>query len=200
MGYADLALEEIEEGHQTRTYLNKILKTTSRAAEICQTLLNASRCNEPPEFVPTEINSLIVRCAALLEDVVAAYVSIETKTDAVPLWCTVNAERIQQAVLNLGINAAQAMEKGGRLTIACSPVEHVGGASVCLTISDTGAGIAPDILGKLFQKEFTTKINGHGIGLQTVKEIVEEHTGTIAVNSIVGNGTTFTINIPCNGS
>jgi len=193
LGYADLAQGALEDAQATQTYLTKIVKTTSRAAEICQTLLSASQCKETPAFVPTEMNSLTQRAGVILRDVVAQNIVVETKTDASPLWCSVNAERVQQAILNLGINAAQAMKDGGSLELRCSGTNESGRQIVRLTLSDTGCGIPKEIMNRLFENGFTTRKNGNGIGLHTVKEIVEEHGAEIRVTSEANRGTTFSI-------
>jgi signal transduction histidine kinase len=199
-GYADLALDAIDHEDPSFEYLTKILKTTSRAAEICRTLLASSRCKNPPAFVPTEMNSLAQRAAAILRDVVPANISIDVKTDSSPLWCRVNAERVQQALLNLGINAGQAMTNGGHLSLHCVRTTTGNGQVVRLTVADTGCGISNDNLKKIFENGYSTKKDGNGIGLHTVKEIAEEHSGTINVASELGKGTTFTIDFPCKES
>jgi signal transduction histidine kinase len=192
-GYADMALDAIDNGNPSFEYLTKIVKTTSRAAEICKTLLATSKSKDPPAFVPTEMNSLAQRAAAILKDVVPKNISIEIKTDSTPLWCSVNAERVQQALLNLGINAGQAMKDGGNLALSCKSMEKNGSNIVRITVSDSGCGIPKENLKNIFKDGFSTKKDGNGIGLHTVKEIVEEHGGSIMVASELNKGTTFTI-------
>jgi signal transduction histidine kinase len=196
IGYADMALDLMEKDHPTYSYLTKIFKTASRAAEICKTLLAATRCTETPVRVPTEMNSLTQRVAEIIKDIVPENITIETKTDTTPLWCTVNAERVQQALLNLGINGAQAMPEGGVLAIQCVGGVEKDSHIVTITVSDTGQGIPRNLIDKIFEPGFTTKKGGNGIGLPTVKEIVEEHKGTLRVDSTAGKGTTFTIDLP----
>jgi signal transduction histidine kinase len=200
LGYTDMALTSVEDTRTTQTYLTKIMKTTSRAAEICQTLLSSSRSTETPAFAPTEINYLTKKAAAMLKDVVPANISIEIKTESVPLWCVVNAERVQQALFNLGMNASQAMKDGGRLSLCCESAESKNTQVVRLTVKDSGSGISKENLTKIFENGFSTRKDGNGIGLHTVKEIVEEHGGTIKVDSEPGKGTTFTIDLPSKGS
>jgi signal transduction histidine kinase len=195
-GYVDLAFTTIEENHPTHDYLTQIKKATSRAADICKTLLAASRGSELRVFAPTEINSLVERSAVMLGDVIPANITIETRTNTTPLWCAVDAERIQQALFNLGINAAQAMPEGGRLQLECSAVESNDTRAIRLAVSDTGVGIPENIIGRIFDHGFTTRIEGTGIGLHTVQEIVQEHGGCIMVRSELKKGTTFTIDLP----
>ncbi len=196
LGYTDLALNSVEDTRATQTYLAKIMNSASRAAEICQDLLAASRCKEPPAFVPTEMNSLTQRAAAILKDVVSQDISLEVETASTPVWCNANAERVQQALLNLGINAGQAMNGGGILFLQCKGTTSESGKVVRLTVKDTGVGIPEKNKKKIFENGFSTRKDGNGIGLHTVKEIVDEHGATIAVSSELKHGTTFTIDFP----
>jgi signal transduction histidine kinase len=105
-----------------------------------------------------------------------------------------DADQMSQVMINLVMNAIHAMPEGGRLQIAMSPEEGM----VKLTIADTGCGIPQEIVAKIFEPFFTTKEfgKGTGLGLTVVKGIIEEHQGTIAVESVPGKGTTFTILLP----
>ena len=100
---------------------------------------------------------------------------------------------LHQAVLNLGLNACQAMPEGGRLRFRARLARQGG---VELSIDDTGVGIAPDHLGKIFNLYFTTKAGGSGIGLSMVYRTVQLHNGTIEVESTEGRGTTFRLVLP----
>ena len=108
-----------------------------------------------------------------------------------------NKEMFEQALLNLMLNAEQAMPEGGCLTMQAS-VEDCGpgGRFVCLRVIDTGNGMAPDTQAKVFEPFFSTKPGGSGLGLATTRRIVEAHGGTIAVQSEVGKGTMFTLRLP----
>jgi signal transduction histidine kinase len=196
VGYTEMALEQLDQDDPKRNYIAKISKITSRATEMCKTILSTTSCDDPSSFVSTEINYLTELTAAILKDVIAENVTLETKTDGAPLWCIVNLQRIQQALLNMGINAAQAMPNGGRLTLACSREEENGTQCLRLSVSDTGTGIKREVIDRIFESGYTTKKEGGGIGLTTVKEIVDEHGGTIKVDSVLGKGTTFIIDIP----
>jgi len=100
----------------------------------------------------------------------------------------------QQALLNLMLNAEQAMPGGGELTIQA--VADPAGGAVELSLIDTGKGMSPEVAAKVFRPFFTTRPGGSGLGLPTVKKIVEAHGGTIAVQSEVDRGTKFTIRLP----
>lgn len=100
--------------------------------------------------------------------------------------------RLQQALMNLLLNAIEAMDLGGELTVAT----EVRGANLCLSIRDTGGGIAPEHLERIFETFFTTKKQGTGLGLAISRRVVEEHQGNIQIQSQVGRGTTFWIHLP----
>ena len=109
-----------------------------------------------------------------------------------PLICKVDADMLKQVVLNLFINAQQAMSGGGELIIRTDRQEK----DAIIQISDTGRGIAQDKLPKIFDAYYSTQPQGSGLGLPTAKKIVEAHSGTISVNSEPGKGTSFTIRLP----
>ena len=101
--------------------------------------------------------------------------------------------QLRQALLNLLRNAAEAMPDGGRLQIAALSADQ---GTVELTIADTGHGIAPEHLPKIFEPFFSTKDGGTGLGLALTQQIIVEHGGRIEVTSRNGHGTTFTISLP----
>jgi signal transduction histidine kinase len=103
-----------------------------------------------------------------------------------------DAGQIQQALLNLFLNAVQAMPEGGALTVAAEPADH----AVRIQIRDTGAGIPQENLTRIFQPFFTTKHRGTGLGLSITRNIIEKHRGTICVASAPGQGTVFTLVLP----
>jgi signal transduction histidine kinase len=105
-----------------------------------------------------------------------------------------DAAMLRQAFLNLAINACQAMPAGGDLRLTCAPA---GNGRVDVRIEDTGVGIPPEHLGRIFDLYFTTKDDGTGIGLSMVYRIVQMHDGEVEVQSTPGRGTTFTIQLPC---
>jgi signal transduction histidine kinase len=119
-----------------------------------------------------------------------------------------NREMFKQALLNLVLNAQQAMPHGGDLTIQASVetslaphhVEEDGQESprdtVCLSIIDTGVGMAPDVVARIFRPFFSTRHGGTGLGLPTTRKIIEAHGGTIEVQSAIGRGTRFAIRLP----
>jgi len=109
-----------------------------------------------------------------------------------PLVCKVDADMLKQVILNLFINAQQAMSDGGELMIRTDRQKK----DVIIRISDTGSGIAPAQLGNIFDAYYSSRPQGSGLGLPTAKKIIEAHNGTISVNSEPGKGTSFTITLP----
>jgi signal transduction histidine kinase len=105
-------------------------------------------------------------------------------------------EMFKQALLNLMLNAEQAMPKGGELTVAATTECDDTGRSVCLSLIDTGAGMTPEVRERVFKPFFSTRPGGTGLGLPTTRKIVEAHGGTIDVQSEPGRGTKFTVRLP----
>ena len=106
-----------------------------------------------------------------------------------------DANQVKQALLNVIVNAEQAMEKGGELIVRTRSE----GGEVAIDVADTGSGIAPEVLSRIFQPYFSTKKGGTGLGLSTTRRIVEEHGGRITVTSDPGRGTQVTLRFPLAG-
>jgi len=109
-----------------------------------------------------------------------------------PLICRVDADMVKQAILNLFINARQAMSDGGELMIRTDRQNK----DAVIRISDTGTGIAPEKLPYIFDAYYSSRPQGSGLGLPTARKIIEAHNGTLAVESDLGKGTSFTIKFP----
>lgn len=204
MGYADQALEELEPDHPIRRRIEKLLATSGRAAEICRGLLASHRKVEESFRVATEINSLIARIGTLLQDLAPENVTVTAANIGHPVWLRADAERLQQALLNLGFNAFAAMSHGGVLSISVErkPASRPGlqkRKQPCLVLSvhNTGGGIPAEKTDRLFEEGFTSRPDGFGFGLSIVKNIVEyEHHGWITVHSEPGKGTLFSLFFP----
>jgi signal transduction histidine kinase len=126
--------------------------------------------------------------------------SVEVRNDtgeAVPmLWC--DASQLKQVLVNLVMNAAQATSGSGRITVTMANESGPGGevSGMRLAVSDTGAGIEPALLSRVFDPFFTTREEGTGLGLAIVHAVVEGHRGRVEVESTVGRGTTLTLVLP----
>ncbi|MBN2182813.1 MAG: hypothetical protein JW715_12955 [Sedimentisphaerales bacterium] len=108
------------------------------------------------------------------------------------LICRLDADMLKQVILNLFINAQQAMSEGGELIVRTSRE----GNNAVIQISDTGCGIAPEKLPHIFDAYFSSRPHGRGLGLPTAKKIIDSHGGTIGVDSVPGKGTSFTVKLP----
>jgi two-component system, cell cycle sensor histidine kinase and response regulator CckA len=162
-----------------------------------------------PQIV--NLNDVIVRTHGLLRRVIGEDIrlTLDLATDTKPVFA--DPSQLEQIVMNLAVNARDAMPGGGSLTIhtrnvplASSAGDHAGAADgwhVLLAVTDTGTGIAPDVQRRLFEPFFTTKERGKGtgLGLATVYAIVTQSQGSIEVHSEVGRGTTFEIRLPVPG-
>jgi signal transduction histidine kinase len=150
---------------------------------------------------PDELRLQPVDLASVVSEVISMTApeaerrGISIKSDCPPSVPEINADpgMLQQALLNLALNACQAMPSGGTLRISCRPAPR---RQVEVTIVDTGVGIPPENLGKIFDLYFTTKEKGSGIGLSMVFRIVQLHDGEIEVQSTPGGGTTFRLLFP----
>jgi len=109
-----------------------------------------------------------------------------------PLWCRIDVDMIKQAILNLFINATQAMQDQGELIVR----SNGRGGTININVIDTGPGIPLDQQETIFNAYFTTKTGGSGLGLPTTRRIIEEHDGQLDLHSEPGKGSSFTITIP----
>jgi two-component system, NtrC family, sensor histidine kinase HydH len=148
----------------------------------------------------TELQLAEVNINELVSDMVDFYspqsyshsITIRQGLYGKPLICKVDSDMLKQAILNLFINAQQALGSGGELMIRTDRQKN----DAIIQVSDTGSGIEPDKLEKIFDVFYTSRPGGSGLGLPTTKKIVEAHNGTLGVNSEVGKGTCFTIKLP----
>jgi signal transduction histidine kinase len=122
----------------------------------------------------------------------AEHIEIKTYLPADLPPVLLDRDVFKQALLNLVLNAQQAMPGGGELTIQASAEPD----GVCLSLIDTGQGMLPEVAAKAFRPFYSTRVGGTGLGLPTTKKIIEAHGGTIDVQSAVGRGTKFTIRLP----
>ncbi len=178
----------------------KILASANRAATITNTVLGMAR-NRTAAQEPTDLAKLVDDTLLLLEREMNKYrVMVERSYQTIPS-AYVNGNQIQQVLLNLLINARQAMPNGGRLWIKLLP--DAANNMVDLVIRDNGCGIPADKLPRIFESFYTTKSGpdasgkgGTGLGLSMCRDIIEAHHGRIRVESTVGRGTAFTLKLP----
>ncbi len=199
MNYAKMALRNPDQAFRDKS-LNRILTASQRACQITNSVLGMAR-NRSDAMEPTQLSDLIHESLILLERELQKYrVQVELQLSATPAVLA-HGNQIQQVLLNMLINARQAMPQGGRLIIQLKPDETA--QTVDLSIRDFGTGIAPENLPKIFEPRFTTKTGpdqsgkgGSGLGLSTCRQIIQAHGGKIRVESSLGQGTCFTIKLP----
>jgi two-component system sensor histidine kinase HydH len=141
-----------------------------------------------------DMEALLERSLRLIQPEAASQdIAVERRPSPRPLTVALDADRFTQALLNLYLNALQAMGPGGRLTVTGAPA---GEGRARITIEDTGSGIAPEHLGRIFDPYFTTKAKGTGLGLAIARKIIEAHHGELTVESTLGRGTRIAIDLP----
>ena len=194
--YTQMLLGMIPDTDPKHALLQKMQRQTDRASNIVGNLLNFSRTGNVGESVEVDINKLLDDTLQLLEPQLRkSNIEIVKKYTSSPARIFGNAGKLQQVFTNLILNARDAMIGGGQITLDTGTHD---GEEVEIKVSDTGEGIAPENLTKIFDPFFTTKGvgNGTGLGLAVSYGIVQEHAGTIDVESEPGTGTTFTLSFP----
>jgi two-component system sensor histidine kinase HydH len=147
---------------------------------------------------PSNMNELLKHSTRLVErEAAAKKVDIQLNLTSESIEADVDPDRLTQCFLNLFLNALQAMESGGRLTVSSSTGAN---GNVAIDIKDNGSGISAEGLSKIFDPYFTTKPKGTGLGLAIVHKIIEAHQGQIKVRSTIGQGTVFSIALPLGDS
>jgi two-component system, NtrC family, sensor kinase len=196
--YTQMLAKQLQGDPQKSGLLEKITRQTFRASEIVNNLLNFSRTSGT-EFANVDINKVITDTLALLEHQFKV-AKITVESDLTPVISPIqgNAGRLQQVFLNLFLNAKDAMTGGGKLSVATT-----NGEMVSVRVSDTGSGIAPEHIQRIYDPFFTTKTSpqvgqtrGTGLGLSVTYGIIQEHAGKIRVESNPGSGTTFALDFP----
>ena len=196
--YTQMLAKQLQGDPQKSGLLDKITRQTFRASEIVNNLLNFSRTSGS-EFSEVDVNKVITETLALLEHQFKT-AKIQVQDELSPALPSVqgNPGRLQQVFLNLFLNAKDAMAGGGTLRVAT-----LNGDAVSVRVSDTGSGIAPEHVQRIYDPFFTTKTSpregqnrGSGLGLSVTYGIIQEHAGKIRVESHPGEGTTFTLDFP----
>jgi two-component system NtrC family sensor kinase len=194
--YSHLLLEEKCQEDEESESLQKIVIQANRCRDIIRGLLDFSRQRKPDKTL-CDVNNVLKDCVSLLENQ-AQFHNIEINWDLqsdLPK-AIMDPSQIERVFINLIVNAADAMENNGKLTLSTNYDSPEG--FIELSFTDTGHGISKENLEKIFDPFFTTKDTGHGVGLGLAISygIIKEHNGTISVESEAGKGTTFTVRLP----
>lgn len=187
----DLPAESIG-GSRVHNRLRTVRQEASRLREILDDFLKYAG-NLTLERESTDINVLVEDlCDFFAPQAAASKVNLRFTPSPTPVTLSVDSKLIKQALLNLMLNATQAMPSGGDLMIAVS----VDVADARISVTDTGPGISADGVKRIFDAYYTTKKGGTGLGLPMTRRIAEEHGGRVAIESEPGKGTRFTISLP----
>jgi PAS domain S-box-containing protein len=208
LGSASIMKRKVKDDPRWLKYVDLIETTSRRGAAITRQLLTFAR-KANPHVHPVDVNTVIDQTLRLFEATTPKTVHIKTVLSAEPVVVQADEGQLQQAILNLCINARDAMPQGGVLVITTRPVsvderraqqfpEGRPGDYVLISVADSGIGIPDETLGKIYEPFFTTKEQGKGtgLGLSVVYGVVRSHNGHITVNSEVNSGTIFSIYLP----
>jgi PAS domain S-box-containing protein len=202
LGYSTLLREEISGGSPLAEDVQAIESSARRAAELTQQLLTLSRKNPRVPLAPIDPNSVVIEVVRLLERTIDKSVSIRTSLAENVNTVNGNAGQLHQALLNLCLNARDAMPGGGEIVIETRNGDSADRACVeddtrvFITVQDSGTGMDVSVQERIFEPFFTTKEKGRGLGLAMVYGIVRGHGGDIHVNSAPGKGATFVLSFP----
>jgi len=208
IGFTELSLDEVEKGTHLEDNLQEIYTAGKRAKDLVSQILAFARQSEE-ELKPIQVDTIAAEVLKFIRSSIPATIEIKQNIESDSL-ITGNATQVHQILMNLFTNAAHAMEdKGGILEFGLKDVVMNMGANrkkldltsgnyIEIKVSDTGVGIAPEIIGSIFDPYFTTKGPGEGtgMGLAMVHGIIESYGGKISVDSKPGQGTLFTIYLP----
>jgi len=208
LGFTHLTRSQLASDDEAAENLDQVMEATTRASSMVKQLLAFSRA-KPLRNQPVDLNRLVGDQLQMLGRIIGEHIELAFRPgrDLPPL--VGDPTKIEQVVMNLCVNARDAMKGGGRLTLSTSSMRldetfcrsHPGvqpGRHTCLTVADTGTGIAPEHIDRIFEPFFSTKdvSRGTGLGLATVYGIVKQHEGILDVESTPGKGTTFRVCFP----
>ena len=207
-GYTSMALLDLNEEHKAYRYIKEAEMAGERATSLVRQLLTLSR-KKVLQRSAIDLEALVANLVRMLSRVLGEH--IEVQIDCAPDLAFIYADpgQVEQILMNLCINARDAMPEGGKITIevrnatldkayvAAHPRSHEGNY-VLLSVTDSGEGMPPEVLDHIFEPFFTTKDGSHGtgMGLAIVYGIVDQHNGTIDVRSLAGEGTEFRVYLP----
>lgn len=210
LGNAKLIQHKLSVESPCRKNLDNLLTATSRASDLIKQILTYSR-QQKPRLLPSNLTSIINDTLSIHQPFIPPSIKIhkDLGNENRCVWINADATQLQQIFINLWTNAIHAMEDHGTLSLfltkksfksgeLAAPYQQKVGPFAELSISDTGKGMSPELIDKIFDPFFTTKgpAKGTGMGLSVVQGIVENHHGMITVESVEGEGSTFTLYLP----
>ncbi len=212
LSYSELIIADLPEGHPSRDDLEQIRQAGNRAAELTHQLLAFSR-RQLLQLRPLNLNAIVAGVDRMLRRVIGEDIELRTVLPPALSVTRGDAGQLEQVLMNLAVNARDAMPNGGTLTITTADLDTdetrrvpwpqlAPGRYVTITVEDTGTGMSRDVQDRIFEPFFTTKPPGHGtgLGLSTVYGIVAQSGGHIFVRSAPGAGSAFTICLPAHAA
>jgi PAS domain S-box-containing protein len=208
LGFCELLLSDLDAADPRHADIEEIQKAGLRGSNLTRQLLAFSR-KQVIEPALLDLNAVLAEMRGMLSRLIGERVNVVVRAD--PALSLVHADRgqMEQVIMNLAVNAKDAMPDGGTLTIdtadveldeqhAATPVVPKPGSYVALTVSDTGTGMTPEVRARIFEPFFTTKDvgKGTGLGLATIHGIVARNAGSVSVQSELGHGSSFTVYLP----
>ncbi|MBI3132691.1 MAG: hypothetical protein HYZ13_15355 [Acidobacteria bacterium] len=196
--YAELCELEMEEGQRPSPgHLARVKEASLRAGALTAQLMSYGRARKG-QVERFEAGDRLRRLGGLLKAALPPKVKLELNPDADPIWLVADPTQLDQMVANLVLNARDALPTGGRIRVGCVPTPAGG---IRLTVQDDGTGMPPEVVARLGEPFFTTKGEGRGtgLGLASVRSILEKLGGHLKVESAPGAGTTFHLEFPLNG-
>ena len=194
MGNAELLLNQLRPGHPLRSCAEEMQKAGAQGALLTRQLLSFSRRDQatPRQL---DLNVIVVEMEGMLRRIIGEDIEIDTVLSSETAMVLVDRSQIEQVMMNLTLNARDAMPDGGRITLHVDSNEP---SDIVFTVSDNGAGMDEEIKSRLFEPFFTTKERGKGtgLGLALVQGIIQGAGGTITIDSREGQGTTVRITLP----
>ena len=197
MGYTELARSSLDNPQFVREALSEVQLAAERAAGLTRQLLAFSR-GQPVERREVSILATVRALRPMLLTMLPSSIGLEVVEKESPGEVLANAGQLEQMVLNLVLNARDAITGPGRITLTLDTVIRDGARWAVLSVRDTGAGMPPEISSRIFEPFFTTKAPGRGtgLGLAVVSGVVQSHGGSIEVTSNPGEGSLFTVSLP----
>jgi signal transduction histidine kinase len=207
-GFTSLAIEDVPEGSSVRESLAFVLQASERAGLLVRQLLAFGR-RQVLSLAVVDLNAIVDRMLPMLRPLLGENISIERRSESDLDLVEADANQVEQVLVNLCVNARDAMPDGGTVVVTTRTVlvdrrsaQELGlaraGAYVVLEVADSGCGMPPDILARVFEPFFTTKAPGRGtgLGLATVHGLVAQHHGGVQIDSKVGRGTCVAVYLP----
>jgi signal transduction histidine kinase/CheY-like chemotaxis protein len=207
LGYAEMAQSQAPEGGRLAASIIGIRRAAERAQGLIEQILTFGRRRELRR-VPLTLRSLLIEAQSLLGAALPSRIELRIKEQHGDATVLGEAGQLQNAILNLCTNAAQAMGGSGRITIETDVADRLGGVRLSqgtlpggtyaiISVEDRGPGMSEATLQRIFEPFFTTRVAGNGLGLATVREVIGDHGGAIHVQSTLGAGTRFEVWLPC---